>query len=110
MMSKNTQDDEAYDDNLDSDYKAVDGAAPGSDQHLLTKRQMTKNFLRLAVPSVITNLFNFSVLTVNFMFAGHYEHDSASKLAAIGLGGTVIAMLCRHIVTGINSAQETLVS
>ena len=71
---------------------------------------MMKNFLRLAVPSVITNIFNFSVLMVNIVFAGQYEHDSASKLAAVGLGGTLLGMFCRHFITGVNGAQETLVS
>ena len=71
---------------------------------------MIKNFLRLAVPSVITNFFNFSVLTVNIIFAGQYEHDSAAKLAAVGLGGTLNGMFSRHIIVGINGALETFVA
>lgn len=31
---------------------------------------MTKNFLKLAIPSVITNVFSYMVMTVNTIFAG----------------------------------------
>ena len=71
---------------------------------------MTKNFLSLAIPSVITQLFSYSVLIVNTIFAGQLEHDSASKLAGVGLGGLMIGMFCRHIIIGVNAAQETLVA
>lgn len=71
--------------------------------------EMAKNFARLAVPSVITNLFNYMVMTANTVFAGNFEHDSAAKLAGVGLGTMFLGMFCRHILTGINCAQETLV-
>ena len=71
---------------------------------------MAGNFIRLAVPSVLTNFFSFSVLAVNTVYAGQFEQDSASKLAAVGLGGMILGIVCRNIVFGINSAQETLVS
>ena len=71
--------------------------------------EMAKKFGRLAIPSVITNLFNYLVMTSNTIFAGNFEHDSAAKLAAVGLGTMFLGMFCRHILTGINCAQETLV-
>ena len=77
---------------------------------LNSKCEMTKNFLWIAIPSMITNLFNFSVLTVNMIFAGQFKDDSASKLAAVGLATTILAMLGRSIIFGLNAAQETLVA
>ncbi len=35
-----------------------------------TKCYMLKHFSRLAVPSVITNIFSYMVMTVNTIFAG----------------------------------------
>ena len=71
---------------------------------------MTKHFLSLAGPSVITNVFSYMVMTVNTIFAGQFEHDSAAKLAGVGLGSMVLGMFCRHVLAGVNCAQETLVS
>ena len=71
---------------------------------------MSKDFGKLAGPSVITNLFNYLVFIVNTIFAGNFELESPEKLAAIGLGNMVLGMFCRHVITGVNCAQETLVS
>ena len=71
---------------------------------------MIKLFARLAIPSVITNVFSYLVMTVNTIFAGQFEEDSAAKLAGVGLGSMVLGMICRHTLAGVNCAQETLVS
>ena len=76
----------------------------------LSKGQMACKFTKLAVPSVITNFFNYLVLTVNTIFAGQLEHDSTPKLAAVGIGSMILGMLCRNILVGVNAAQETLVA
>lgn len=70
---------------------------------------MAKNFARLAVPSVITNLFNYLVMTSNTIFAGNFTENSAAKLAGVGLGTMFLSMFCRHVLTGINTTQETLI-
>ena len=75
-----------------------------------TRGKMIKHFLSLAGPSVITNVFSYMVMTVNTIFAGQFENDSAAKLAGVGLGSMVLGMFCRHVLAGINCAQETLVS
>ena len=75
-----------------------------------SKGKMTKHFLSLAGPSIITNVFSYMVMTVNTIFAGQFENDSAAKLAGVGLGSMILGMFCRHVLAGINCAQETLVS
>ena len=75
-----------------------------------SKCEMTKHFVSLAGPSVITNVFSYMVMTVNTIFAGQFAHDSAAKLAGVGLGSMVLGMFCRHVLAGVNCAQETLVS
>jgi MATE family multidrug resistance protein len=71
---------------------------------------MTKHFVRLAGPSIITNIFSYMVMTVNTIFAGQFKEESAAKLAGVGLGSMILGMFCRHVLAGINCAQETLVS
>ena len=75
-----------------------------------TKCDMLKHFGRLAGPSVITNVFSYLVMTVNTIFAGQFKEDSAAKLAGVGLGSMILGMFCRHVLAGVNCAQETLVS
>ena len=75
-----------------------------------SKYEMVKHFSSLAGPSVITNVFSYMVMTVNTIFAGSLKGDSAAKLAGVGLGSMVLGMFCRHVLAGVNCAQETLVS
>jgi len=72
--------------------------------------EMGKHFAKLAGPSIITNVFSYMVMTVNTIFAGSLKGDSAAKLAGVGLGSMVLGMFCRHVLAGVNCAQETLVS
>ena len=76
----------------------------------VTKWQMFKLFMSLAIPSIVTNVFSYMVMTVNTIFAGQFEHDSAAKLAGVGLGSMILGMFCRLVLAGVNCAQETLVS
>ena len=75
-----------------------------------TNCQMLRHFLRLAIPCIVTNVFSYAVMTVNTIFAGQFKHDSAEKLAGVGLGSMLLGMFCRIILAGVNCAQETLVS
>ena len=72
--------------------------------------EMLRHFLRLAIPSIITNVFSYAVMTVNTIFAGQFKDDSAAKLAGVGLGSMILGMFCRIVLAGVNCAQETLVS
>ena len=71
---------------------------------------MTKNFIKIAVPSMITTLINYIVMTINLIFVGQLAHDSAAKLAGVGLGNIFLSMFGRHIIFATNSALETFVS
>ena len=71
---------------------------------------MLKHFSKLAGPSVVTNVFSYMVMTVNTIFAGQLQENSAAKLADVGLGSMVLGMFYRHVLAGVNCAQETLVS
>ena len=59
---------------------------------------------------MITNMFNYMVMMVNVIFAGHFAEDASQKLAAIGLGTMTLGMFARFPLIGMNCAQETLVS
>ena len=72
--------------------------------------EMTKHFAKLAGPSVITNVGSYIIMTINAVYAGQFVEDSATKLAGFGLGTMMLSMICRYVLTGINCAQETLVS
>ena len=75
-----------------------------------SKCEMTIKFAKLALPSVLANLFSFLIMVINSAFAGQFKTDSARKLAAIGLGQMILGMFCRHIYIGINGAADTLIS
>ena len=69
-----------------------------------SKCQMLKHFAQLAIPSIITNVFSYMVMTVNTIFAGQFEDDSAPKLAGVGLGSMILGMFCRQVLSGVNCA------
>ena len=50
------------------------------------------------------------IMTINAVFAGQFVKDSTAKLIGFGLGTMMLNMICRFVLTGINCAQETLVS
>ena len=77
---------------------------------MLSKCEMSKQFVKIAVPSIITTVINYVVMTVNLIFVGQLKHDSAAKLAGVGLGNIFLGMFCRHIICSTNSALETFVS
>ncbi len=47
-------------------------------------------------------------MMINIIFIGRL--DDAAKLAGVGLGTTILNMLCFSILLGMNGALETLVS
>ena len=70
---------------------------------------MTIHFTKLMCPSVITSVGSFLIFTINTIFAGQFENDSAAKLAGVGVGSMMLSMIMRYVLTGMNCAQETLV-
>lgn len=70
---------------------------------------MTIHFTKLMCPSVITSIGSFLIFTINTIFAGQFENDSAAKLAGVGVGSMMLSMIMRYVLTGMNCAQETLV-
>jgi len=70
---------------------------------------MTIHFTKLMCPSVITSIGSFLIFTINTIFAGQFEKDSAAKLAGVGVGSMMLSMIMRYVLTGMNCAQETLV-
>ena len=65
-------------------------------------------FLRLAVPAILTNVMGYGTIVINGVFAGRM--NDPEKLAVIGLTSVFCNVLGIALVTGINSAQETLTS
>ena len=71
---------------------------------------MFKVFLRIAVPSIFTNLSVEVTHLVSYTIAGHIAAEDSHELAALGLALSCIDIFVIFIFIGINSAQETLTS
>ena len=70
--------------------------------------KMIKNFLSLAIPTIISCLFLQLTNVVNAIYAG--KLDDPAKLAGVGLGASWLNVICFIIFMGMNGAQETLAS
>ena len=70
--------------------------------------QILREFLKLAVPSIITNMLGFMLITTNSIYAGILEDPLV--LAAVGIGNVCCVIIVLTMFVGINSAQETLTS
>lgn len=79
---------------------------PNSDPPALGR--MIACFLRIAVPSVFTNLLGFLTIVTNNVYAGRM--NDPVKLAVVGLTGVCCNLMVLSILIGLNSAQETLTS
>jgi multidrug resistance protein, MATE family len=69
---------------------------------------MLSLFLKIAVPSMCTNVLAFGTVVTNTIFAGTLEDPI--NLAVVGLTGTCIVLMFQSFMIGLNSAQETLTS
>lgn len=65
-------------------------------------------FLRIALPSILTNLMSTVSVVTNGVFAGRM--DDPVKLAVVGLSGVICNIMISSVLTGLNCAQETLTS
>lgn len=55
-------------------------------------------------------LSSYFIFLVNMIFAGRMTEETTAKMAAVGLGNLFLALCCRYILAGMNSAVETFVS
>ena len=69
---------------------------------------LMKTFLRIAIPSIVTNLLGFASIVTQTVFAGTLKDPI--NLAVVGLAGTFCAIMVLSLMLGLNSAQETLTS
>ena len=69
---------------------------------------MTKKIIKIAVPTILAQVFALLVIASNTAFIGHL--GDAAKLAGVGLGTLYINIFCQSIILGLNGAVSTLVS
>ena len=70
--------------------------------------KITTIFCKLAVPSCVTNFVAMIPPLTNTYFAARM--NDPTKLAAIGLANVILMLMVQSLLTGLNSAQETLTS
>ena len=63
-----------------------------------TTWSMTKLFLQISVPAVLTNLIINTASMTNALFAGHM--NDPVKLAVVGLSNSTCAMMVLSILVG----------
>ena len=63
---------------------------------------MVINFLKLAIPTMISCFFLFFLFVINAAFAGNL--NDAAKLAGAGLGQTWLNVICFSVLVGTNGA------
>lgn len=73
-----------------------------------TTKKMSWNIVRVAVPTILGQVFALIVYAFNTAFIGQLG-DSA-KLAGVGLGTLYVNIFCQSIILGLNGAVATLVS
>ena len=64
--------------------------------------------MKIAVPTMISCFFLQLVMMINVIFAGRL--NDPTKLAGVGLGNSLLTVLCFFPLQGMNCAIETLVS
>ena len=64
--------------------------------------------MEIAVPTMTSCFFMQLVMLMNVIFAGRL--NDPAKLAGVGLGNTLLTVLCFFPLLGMNGAIETLVS
>jgi len=71
-------------------------------------KTMSINIIKVAVPTILAQIFALLVVAINTAFVGH-AGDTA-KLAGVGLGTLYVNIFCQSIILGLNGAVATLVS
>ena len=65
-------------------------------------------FLKIALPSIFTNIGSYTTVVTNAVIAGHMSDPS--NQAAVGLCGVCCNVMVLSVMIGLNGAQETLAS
>lgn len=69
---------------------------------------MNGKFWGVAIPSVLAQLTGYLGLTIAMFFVAYLNNPN--KTAAVGLGVSILTMLCEAPVTGMNGGITVLVS
>lgn len=70
--------------------------------------EMSLHIVRVAVPTILGQVFALLVVAANTAFVGHLGNNS--MLAGVGLGTLYVNIFCQSIILGLNGALQTLVS
>ena len=70
--------------------------------------QMLGLVFRIATPAVLSNMMAVVTVITNTMIAGRM--NDPTKLAAVGLANVCFGIMMLSVMSGLNSAQETLTS
>ena len=73
-----------------------------------TLSQMCLRIIKVAVPTILGQVFSLLVVAANTGFIGHLGDEA--KLAGVGLGTLYVNIFCQSIILGLNGALQTLVS
>ena len=63
---------------------------------------MIANFLTLSIPTIVSYFFLSLIYLINAVYAGRF--GDAAKLAGVGLGTTLLNIICLIPLRGANSA------
>jgi Na+-driven multidrug efflux pump len=69
---------------------------------------MCLRIIKVAVPTILGQVFSLLVVAANTGFIGHLGDEA--KLAGVGLGTLYVNIFCQSIILGLNGALQTLVS
>ena len=86
----------------------VSKALQSGEKKSLSVCKIIKNFLSLAIPTIISCLCQQLTSIINAIYAGRM--NDPAKLAGVGLGTSWLNVICFSILVGTNGAQETLAS
>jgi Na+-driven multidrug efflux pump len=70
--------------------------------------EMSLHIVRVAVPTILGQVFALLVVAANTAFIGHLGNNA--MLAGVGLGTLYVNIFCQSIILGLNGALQTLVS
>ena len=70
----------------------------------------TNEILRLAIPTIITQIIFKCQDTVNLIFLGQWEKGDKNLVAGVGLGNLCTTFSGFTVMIGMNCALDTLIS
>ncbi len=67
-----------------------------------TTAEMCLRIIKVAVPTILGQVFSLLVVAANTGFIGHLGDEA--KLAGVGLGTLYVNIFCQSIILGLNGA------